>query len=177
MEIERKWAMPNRWTFQIEPIRELIEEEMDDGLWIDPFAGKSDLADVTNDLNPEFDTDYNEEATEFLKRFDDGEVDGVLFDPPYSSYQVKKVYEDIGKEVNDEHYTQGHVNNAFWYNPKREVARVLKGGGKCISFGWNSNGVGKKYGFEIERILLVCHGARHNDTICVVEMKKQSTLD
>ena len=28
-----------------------------------------------------------------------------------------------------------------------------------------------KYGFEIERILLVAHGGWHNDTICTVERK------
>jgi hypothetical protein len=28
MRIERIWAMPNKWTFTIKPIRELIKEEM-----------------------------------------------------------------------------------------------------------------------------------------------------
>lgn len=40
-----------------------------------------------------------------------------------------------------------------------------------ISFGWNSGGIGKKYGFEIAEILMVAHGGWHNDTICTVEMK------
>ena len=42
---------------------------------------------------------------------------------------------------------------------------------KVITFGWNSGGIGKKYGFEIIRILLVPHGGWHNDTICTVEVK------
>lgn len=33
------------------------------------------------------------------------------------------------------------------------------------------DGIGYKYGFEIERILLVPHGGWHNDTICTVEVK------
>lgn len=47
----------------------------------------------------------------------------------------------------------------------------MKVGGKVISFGWNSGGIGMKYGFEIERILLVAHGGWHNDTICTIERK------
>lgn len=34
-----------------------------------------------------------------------------------------------------------------------------------------SGGIGKSYGFEIKKILLVPHGGWHNDTICVVEEK------
>lgn len=44
-------------------------------------------------------------------------------------------------------------------------------GGKCISLGWNSGGVGEKNGFSITRILLVPHGSHHNDTIVTVEVK------
>ena len=40
-----------------------------------------------------------------------------------------------------------------------------------ITFGWNSGGIGKKYGFEIKKILLVAHGGWHNDTICTLEIK------
>ena len=29
MRIERKWAMPNKWTFTIKPIRELLKEELE----------------------------------------------------------------------------------------------------------------------------------------------------
>ena len=64
--VERKWAMPNRCTFTIAPIRNLLKEELG-GIWIDPFAGKHSPAQVTNDLNPEMPTDYHLDALEFLK--------------------------------------------------------------------------------------------------------------
>jgi len=44
-------------------------------------------------------------------------------------------------------------------------------GGIAISFGWNSNGFGKKLGFEIIEILIVPHGSSHNDTIVTIERK------
>jgi len=35
-----------------------------------------------------------------------------------------------------------------------------------------SVGIGANRGFEIEEILLICHGACHNDTIITVDRKK-----
>ena len=63
------------------------------------------------------------------------------------------------------------TQSSFWGNLKKEIARVVKPNGIVISFGWNSNGIGKTKGFEIIEILLVSHGGNHNDTICVVERK------
>ena len=63
------------------------------------------------------------------------------------------------------------MDESFWGNHKREISRIVKLGGKVITFGWNSGGIGYKYGFQIKRILLVPHGGWHNDTICTVEIK------
>ena len=67
MEITRVWAMPNRWTFTIKPIKEILEQYVNGGLWVDPFAGKNSPASLTNDINPERDTDSNMDALEFLR--------------------------------------------------------------------------------------------------------------
>lgn len=167
MRIERIWAMPDKNTFDIKPIRELLLEEIDNSLlWIDPFAGKSKLAKVTNDLNPEYDTDYHLDALDFLKLFEDCSVDGVLYDPPYSPRQCSENYKNFGFEV-----TQETTRASFWTKHKCEISRIVKPQGKAITFGWNSGGIGKTYGFDIKRILLVPHGSHHNDTICTVETK------
>lgn len=167
MKIERIWAMPNKNTFDIKPIKKLIQEELDkDKLWIDPFANKNKFAKITNDLNPEYSTDYHLDALDFLKMFNDSSVDGILYDPPYSPRQVSECYKNFGLEV-----TMKTTQASFWTNHKKEIARILKKGGKVITFGWNSGGIGKTYGFKVERILLVPHGGWHNDTICVVEEK------
>lgn len=166
ISIERVWAMPNKNTFDIKPIRDLITEELTDGLWIDPFANQNKLAAVTNDLSLEFDTDYHLDALDFIKMFDSNAVDGVLYDPPYSPRQVSECYNKVGYDV-----TWDTTKASFWGNHKREISRVVKIGGKVITFGWNSGGIGYKYGFEIKRILLVPHGGWHNDTICTVEIK------
>lgn len=167
IKFERVWAMPNKNTFEILPIKNLISEEVNlEKLWIDPFANRNKIASITNDLNPEFDTDHHFDALDFLKLFDDASVDGVLYDPPYSPRQVSECYKNIGHNVTNE-----TTRASFWKNHKKEISRIVKPRGKVITFGWNSGGIGFKYGFEIKKILLVPHGGWHNDTICTVEVK------
>ena len=159
--------MPNKNTFEIVPIKKLIAEELGEAtFWIDPFANSNHVADVTNDLNPAYDTDYHMDALDFLKIFDNESVDGVLYDSPYSPRQVSECYKNFGVEV-----TQKTTRASFWGNQKKEISRIVKRGGKVITFGWNSGGIGAKYGFSIRRILLVAHSGWHNDTICTVEVK------
>ena len=104
-----------------------------------------------------------------MRKFDDESIDVVLFDPPYSPTQVKKCYEGFGLKV-----TQADTRRDFIHQSKREIVRVLKPGGLCFSFGWNSIGIGKKNGFAIKEIMLVAHGGNRNDTICMLEEKFKS---
>ena len=167
MKIERIWSMPNKNTFTINPIKKLLGEEVTQGTWIDPFANLNKIASITNDLNPEYKTDYNLDALDFLKMFKDNSVDGVLYDPPYSPRQVSESYKSIGFTV-----TKEDTQSLYWSKHKNEIARILKQNGKCICFGWNSMGIGKRRGFKIKRILIVPHGGHHNDTIVTVEDKE-----
>lgn len=165
MEINRVWAMPSSKTFSIKPIGELIQKHLN-GFSIDPFANGNKLATVTNDIDPQYDTDYSLDAIDFLKSFDDNSVDTVLFDPPYSPRQVSECYRRLDMTVNMQ-TTQA----SFWGNMKKEIDRIVKVGGKVITCGWNSGGIGKTKGFVVEEILLVPHGGWHNDTIVTVEVK------
>jgi len=165
MKIERIWAMPNKNTFSIPPINTLIRQYIS-GKSIDPFANVNKLAMITNDIDPDYPTDHHLDARDFLKLFDDESIDCVLYDPPYSPRQVSEVYTRMGLTVNME-TTQA----SFWSNMKKEVGRITKIGGIALSCGWNSGGIGKKYGFELVEVLLVPHGGQHNDTIVTIERK------
>lgn len=167
MNINRKWAMPSSKTFNIKPIAELIDKYNVDGcVSIDPFANNSKIAMITNDIDTQYDTDYNMDATDFLKMFEDESVDLVLYDPPYSVRQVSECYKKLGMSVNMQ-TTQA----SYWTKQKKEIARILRKGGHCITCGWNSGGIGSSNGFEIQEILLVAHGGWHNDTIVTVDKK------
>lgn len=157
--------MPNRETFSIEPIRNLIDRNIR-SVSVDPFANSCRIADITNDIDPQYDTDYNMDALDFLKKVDTGLSETVLFDPPYSPRQVSEVYKSLDMSVNMQ-----TTQSSFWGDLKKEVARIVKHNGIVITCGWNSGGIGEKYGFEIQEILLVAHGGWHNDTIITVEKK------
>jgi hypothetical protein len=166
MNIERKWSMPSHITFNINPISKLLDEEITEGVWLDPFARDSKRASITNDINEDTSAEYHLDALTFLKMMADDSADGVLYDPPYSLRQVKECYNSIGRDLTS------HESRYFFSDLKNEIARVVKSGGKVISFGWNSGGIGKKNGFDIKRILLVPHGGPHNDTIVTVDIKR-----
>lgn len=168
--ISRVWAMPNANTFSVKPIKEFIALHLTPrgGIWLDPFSRNSPFKNlcITNDLNPDMEADFHMEALEFLKMYDDNSVDGVLFDPPYSPRQISECYKQVGKKVH-----AVDTQSSFYGDRKKEVARIVKPGGKVLCFGWNSNGIGKTNGFELVEILLVPHGGAHNDTICTAEVK------
>ncbi len=173
MKINRIWAMPNRETFKIKPIRELLKKYSVGKNWIDPFAGKNSPAEYTNDLNPKMPTDVHGDAVIYCMKWEgsEGKFDGVLFDPPYSLRQIKECYDAVGETLDYD-----RTKHASFDDVKRVISPKIKSGGYAISFGWSSNGFGKNRGFEIVEILLVPHGGHHNDTICVVERKEKTLL-
>lgn len=144
------FAMPNKRTFSIKPIHQLISDEKG---WdfIDPFP---------------FTEKIQRDALDYLMSIKSNSVDGVLFDPPYSPRQLKEAYDSVGQSWDG--------TNSLWSQWGREIARIIKPGGKCIKFGWNSNLIAD--GFEITRFLLVNHGSHHNDTIVTVQRKMNEVL-
>ncbi len=168
MRMERVWAMPHKFTFRIPVIATLLTEEMLGDDWLDPFAGETSPAQTTNDADPTRPTNFHMDGLDFLRNFRDEVCHGVLFDPPYSTEQALRKYKPI------QGGTAGRAE--YWARCKDEIARVVRPGGKAICFGWDSTGIGKTRGFELERVLLVCHGACHNDTIVTVEVKQKGRL-
>lgn len=150
IRIERVWNMPNFKTFEIPEVRKLLNQEVGFD-FIDPFPYP-----------------FKEDALEYLKQVASQSTNKLVFDPPYSQRQLKEMYDNIGSHV--------QIDNGYWAKCKDEIARIVKPGGKVVSFGWNSGGIGKNRGFEITRILLVNHGSMHNDTICTVEKKVQGVF-
>lgn len=167
MKIERIWAMPNKYTFTIKPIKELLQNEVNGGIWIDPFAGFHSPAQVTNDLDPLSAATSHMDALEFLRLQQDNNYDGGFYDPPYSISQATECYKGFGKQ----YLTVKPSSMLYWKSIKNELARVIKPGGKVICCGWSSMGLGKSRRFEMTRILLVPHGGSKNDTIVTVERK------
>lgn len=171
IRLSRVWAMPSPNTFSIKPIRELIERYIGDGgTWIDPFCRDSIFKSrcaLTNDINPKFAGTHNMDALDFLKSLPAENFDGVLFDPPFSPRQVKEAYQGFGPAPD--------TSRRFYSERKREAARILKPDGIAIVCGWNSLGLGRKNGMELEEVLMINHGDQ-NDTIVTVGRKVTSAV-
>jgi len=152
MKINRIWAMPNKKTFSIKPIAELLKDEIPkNSMVIDPFP-----------------LEYKQDATEMLNKLKDNDYSYAVFDPPYSPRQLKECYKGKGEY---------DTKCSTWSKWKDLLSSKIKVGGKVISFGWSSQGMGKSRGFQIQRILLVPHGGQHNDTIVVVEIKTSQSKE
>lgn len=168
IKISRVWAMPSRWTFEIDPIKELLARYVGDGTgWVDPFAGENSPAEHTNDIEGRG-AKTQLDGLEALMGFGYESINGVLFDPPYSVEMCLRKYTPKfnGTAGRTEYHTRC----------KDEIARIVRPGGKVISFGWNSSGIGLDRGFSPMEYMLVCHGAFHPDTIVTVERKTRTHI-
>lgn len=167
--------MPNAETFTVEPIHNFVWKYLHKAMVsIDPFARNKRWATYTNDINPNTAAEYHLEAVEFLDVLRDQGVkaDLLLFDPPYSPRQLKECYDSFGKKMQLEDGQTARMRKEW----REHALPLLTNDAVVLSFGWNSVGYGKSLGFELEEIMLVCHGADHNDTICIAEHRLQSGL-
>jgi|APSaa5957512535_1039671.scaffolds.fasta_scaffold49881_4 hypothetical protein len=149
MKLERVFQMPNHKTFEMKVVKDLINSERNIGFEFDAF------------LHP-----YKLDALELMKQIGTEQVSFGLYDPPYSQYQLAKMY----KNKDESWKGNGH----YFKLVDSEWDRIVSAGGKVIKFGWNSKRISKN--FEIIRIMLINHGAQHNDTIVTVQKKTQTTL-
>lgn len=160
MIFSTEWCMPNKWTFQMKPVKAFLERNLSGcKIIVDPFCGTSTLGTHRNDL-----AESGIDAEEWLKSLN-VIADAVIFDPPYSPRQISECYQSIGRKC-----TAKDTQNAVLYkNVRNQLERILKNGGVALSFGWQSSGFGKKW--PTTEIMLVQHGGAHNDTICVAQEK------
>jgi hypothetical protein len=175
MAMSRVWAMPNADTFSVEPIHNFVWKYLHQAkVSVDPFARNKKWATYTNDMNPNTEAQSHMEAADFFAQLDTkgAKADLVLLDPPYSPRQTKECYESFGMKMQTEDAWGGQK----WRKWRNAMLPILTNDAVVLSFGWNTSGMGKARGFEIEEILLVCHGSDHNDTICMAERRCQMDL-
>lgn len=162
--------MPNSDTFKCRPIGAWVQRYLRTSTSsVDPFARNCRWATYTNDLNPETKAESHMDAEDFLRSLADRgvKVDLAIIDPPYSPRQVKECYDGIGKAMGKEDALLGLTRSRL----RSQLDRLVTEGGVILWFGWNTVGMGKKFGFFPEEVLLVCHGSDHNDTICMAERR------
>ena len=166
--------MPSGDTFSVPPIGDFVRRYLSAAkVSIDPFARNKRWATHTNDLNPATDAEHHMEARAFLVMLVERGVraDLLIFDPPYSPRQISECYAASGMKAG-----MADTQNAKLVKECRDLMRqIAMPGAACLSFGWNSAGMGK--GWQLEELMLVAHGGCHNDTICMAERMKAEETD
>jgi len=149
---------------------------------IDPFARESFTTKhnqgqkwITNDINEMMPTLYHLEAHEFAHMMNEQEqsVDLVLFDPPYNLSQLKRQYDDIGKDL--PHWQTLNP----WGGCKDMLAEVVRVGGYAVSMGFGSRcRFGDRRGFTVQAIYNIEPSGTENryNVQLVVEKKTQHKL-
>jgi hypothetical protein len=153
--------MPRKWTFQMPKLRGWVEERLE-GYVLNLFGGVTKLTppvgyDVAhNDFDPDLPSDLKLDACDLTQWVgQQGLYQTVVFDPPFSDFQAVKTY---------------GVKKAQKVSHARDVVEyVLRPGGRVISLGFNSTGMGASRGFKKEGLLLVNGGGSHNDIIVLSE--------
>ena len=163
IEFKYMYQQPARYTFE-QPKLKLWVEKWCKGKVLNLFAGKTKLNvdEFRVDSNKDMVADYYGDAMEFLKTTD-LKFDTVVLDPPYSD---RKSYEKY----------KGHYMGSKYTRVKRALLRVLNNGARVITFGYNSQGMGRTMNFRKIAICLVCHNGDHNDTISLVEVMDSQML-
>ena len=154
-----------RYTFQVKPIREWVENECE-GVVLNLFAGKtplsSNISEIRNDIDIEMLADFHLDALEFVQNWQvwqGQKFHTVILDPPYSYRKSMEMY------------------NGFKASPFRQLKdalpQILESDGKIITFGYHSVVMGRGRGFEVEKIALFSHGGAIHDTIASVERRRE----
>ncbi len=149
----------NKYTFRNKPMREWAERNCL-GYTLNLFCGptKLNIHEYRNDLDSEIESDSHKDALVCVSEIIENLFDTILLDPPYS---YRKSMEFYG----------GRKASAF-NQLKDEIPRILKPGGRVVTFGYHSVSMGKVRGFEISNIAIFSHGGAIHDTIGTVEIMK-----
>lgn len=145
-----------RYTFESPKIKKWVEENSS-GKCLNLFAGKTklNLDEVRNDIDKDVLADYHLDAYDFVKQCND-EFDTIILDPPYAYRKAMEMY-------------KGNYTSKFKLIAD-EIPRLLKDGGKVISFGYHTTFLGKKRDAELYKLCVFAHGGAQHATIGIIEI-------
>lgn len=157
---------PRKYTFEMKKLKKWTIQNCR-GKTLNLFAGMTVLNGVDEirvDLNKDMVADYYMDAYEFVIMAKNKKMmfDTVIFDPPYNLRKSREKYMGI--------YT------SELRKIKTELPHIINDNGVVICYGYDTTGMGRRRGFELIKICIVNHSGDHNDTLCTVERKSQTSL-
>jgi len=160
MILEHMKTPINKYTFKSKKIKKWVETNCE-GQTLNLYAGKTklDINEFRVDCDTTMNADIYQDAFNYVYHIKTHTpcklFKTILLDPPYSHRKSMEFYN--GKKSSR--------FNAI----KDMLPNIVEPGGIIITFGYQSVSMGKKRGFEIEKILVISHGGAIHDTIATIE--------
>jgi len=144
-----------KYTFEAPKIKLWVEQNAN-GKCLNLFAGKTklNLDEVRNDIDIGMLAEYHLDALDFIRQCKT-KFDTIILDPPYSYRKAMEMY-------------RGHYTSRFKLIAD-EIPQILKEDGKVISFGYHTTFMGKKRGFQLDKLCVFAHGGAQHATIGIIE--------
>ena len=151
----------NRQTFKSEAIRFWVESNST-GLVLNLFAGKTALGinEIRNDIDKAASAHYHKDALDFVVEYNGEKFDTVILDPPYTYRKSMEMY-------------NGNLNSRFKLIADN-LPDIITPSARVISFGYHSTFLGKKRGYELEKMCIFAHGGAQHCTIAIIETSRDS---
>jgi len=144
-----------KYTFEAPKIKLWVEQNAN-GKCLNLFAGKTklNLDEVRNDIDIGMLAEYHLDALDFIRQCKT-KFDTIILDPPYSYRKAMEMY-------------RGHYTSRFKLIAD-EIPQILKEDGKVISFGYHTTFMGKKRGFQLDKLCVFAHSGAQHATIGIIE--------
>lgn len=137
-------ANSEKWTFQDKTVRAWVEERLS-GRVLNACAGETALRHtgeiVRNDINEDRPADYHRDVTELPDVLGTDTFDTIVYDPPWSVFQVNDKYEGRGQDTIKRSTLMA-----------RALDQLLKPGGHILSFGYTVDMMPSSMNYNIAEV-------------------------
>lgn len=161
-------ANSEKWTFQCGTVRTWVEERLE-GRVLNACAGETKLRHsgktVRNDVNKDRPADYHTDLRELPAILEPNSFDTVVYDPPWSVFQVNDKYEGRGQDTIKQSTQMA-----------RAIDELLSPAGKILSFGYTLDMIPSSMNYKIAEVAVFTIPGPGKDFFGVVHRRENHTL-
>lgn len=162
-------ANSERWTFACDTVRSWVEERLN-GRVLNACAGETQLRHdgevVRNDINHDRPADYHQDLRELPDVLGNDQFNTVVYDPPWSVFQVNDKYEGRGQDTIKQSTQMA-----------QSIDRLLRPGGKVLAFGYTVDMIPSSLGYDITEVAVFTIPGPGKDFLGSVHERNRRELD
>lgn len=161
-------ANSEKWTFQSDTVRKWVEKRLS-GRVLNACAGETKLRHNDrvhrNDVNTDREADTHYNLKDIPEHFDET-FDTVVYDPPWSVFQVNDKYDGRGQDTIKQSTLMA-----------RSIDQLTEPGSVVLAFGYTINMIPTSMNFELDEVAIFTIPGPGKDFFGSVHVKANNTLD